>query len=108
MIRKTLVKTLIIPAGGTQSEVFPAAPFTSFILVMPNSFTGTQLRVEVGIQPSGPFFPLHDAAGTQVSIGVVPGRAYTLPATLSGVLFFRLVSNATETAERALTVVGKS
>lgn len=99
--------TVTISAAGTVSTAFDARGDITYGIVMPATFTGAALTFEVSANGTGGWVDLYDDTGAEVTLAVVQGRAYTLPAALAPWPYFRVVSGSTEGSARSITVLSK-
>jgi hypothetical protein len=81
--------------------------FVLFGLLLPATFEGTSLTFQVAEKSGGTYQLLYDDTGTLVSLAVVQGRSYTLPAALAAWPYVKFVSNNAVAADRVLIVVKK-
>lgn len=98
---------VIIDASDDTSTTYDARSGITYGAMIPGGFEGTSISFEVSSEEGDPFAALNDEAGTPVAVAVSDGENYTLPAALAPWPYFRIVSNATESAERAIRIVGK-
>lgn len=94
---------VVIAASGTKSAAFNAREGIVYGVFVPAGFEGTALTFEVAAYEAGAFSPLTIAD----VLTVAAGGAYLLPDELAPFPFFKIVSNATETAARELRIVSK-
>lgn len=96
-----------IDSGETESSVFDARDGITFGIITPSALTGSTFTFEVAPFDGAGFTPLNDETGAAVTLAVAADNAYTLPAALAPWPYFRLVSGATEGADRDIRVVRK-
>ena len=76
-------------------------------LDLPAAIDGTTLAVQAALTAGGTFKPLYDSTGAAVTVGVVAGaRVALLPDAIRGQLYIRFVSDASQSAARAASLVG--
>lgn len=100
-------ETVVIAASGTKSSAFDSRGEITWGVFVPTGFEGTEISFEVSHSVDGAFVALSDDTGAAVEVPVAAANAYTLPAALAPWPAFKIVSNATETNERELRIVGK-
>lgn len=93
-----------IASGGTTSPAISSEGIPLAGIQLPASFTGTSISFTVATTASGTYQELDNASG-KVSYTVSGGKYIAInPVDFYGVLFFKVVSNGTEAADRALTL----
>ena len=100
-------EVVTIAATGTTSNAFDARGDITFGVFIPTGFEGTSIGFTTCHVDDGTFITAYDAAGVALAVVVSDPGYFPLPAELAAVSFFKIVSNATETSERALRVVSK-
>lgn len=91
--------TITLGSGTTNDNIKTLQGF-----VMPAAFTGASVSFKVSLDGTN-FYPLYDSTNSLVSITVAASRAYTLPAdTFNGWPYMKIVSGASEAAQRTITV----
>lgn len=95
--------TLTIPASGTTSNALYLKGFELSGILLPATFTGTAVSFLASYDGTN-FYPLKTTtAGTTLSYTVTQNTfAAIAPADFAGVLYLKIVSNATEAAARTL------
>lgn len=75
-------------------------------VIMPAAWDAATLSVQASTASGGTFADVYSSAGAQVSWTVAASQYIAIdPATVGGVEFVKLVSSATQTAQRDLTVI---
>lgn len=93
-----------IPISTTTTPVISSEGMPLVGIQLPASFTGTALTFTVATAVDGTYQPLYNSSGL-VSYTVAPARFIAIePKDFYGVFFFKIVSNGTEAAARALTL----
>lgn len=93
--------SVTIPAASDTSSAVDATAFVFCGIVLPATFTGTAITFEVSADGVN-FAPLYDSSNAEVSLTVTQGRAYVIPSEVFDWLHWRIVSGATESAERVI------
>lgn len=98
-----------IPAADTKSDEIPFKDFAQGGFVIPTGFEGTAVSFEVcATREPTAFVPFHNSTtNTLVSVPVSPSIAYAFPLDLFPFAWCKIVSNATESAERAIQIAQK-
>lgn len=97
--------TVTIANGATTSGAANLGKFTLNGLMLP-TMTGTTITFEVSVDGSN-YYALHDLNKSAVSVTCdSTARAFFLePVKFAGFKYVRIVSNATELAERTVTLI---
>lgn len=96
----------IIPSGGTTSNAVSTGG-GPLVLIFAPAMTGTSLSFEVAtIDAPNVFVPMRNSFGTLITqaVSTSTAGAYRVDQLLFGAAFWRVVSNGTEAADRALTL----
>lgn len=104
--RNTELTKLTIANGGTTSGAVDARNHAMFSLAMPAAFTGATISFLVS-PDNVTYQALYDDTNTQVTVTVAAARTYDLPAALASAHWFKVVSAASEAADRTLYVTAK-
>jgi len=100
-------KNAVIAASGTKSAAIPLNGFVPVGIYFPATFTGTAVTFEACDTEDGTYRPVYNSAGA-VSYTIAQARFYALdPKDFAGINFLKIVSGATEGAERTLVVALK-
>jgi hypothetical protein len=96
-----------IPANSTTSGIFDCCGVTLKTIIMPATFTGTQISFQVS--PDGStFYDYYNINNALVSISCTQNRAYGIGAIdFYSIKYLKIVSNATESADRVFTFLTK-
>ena|SRR3990167_1022830 len=85
-------------------------------LIVPATFAGTSFtylagtlksNVSPGTLPIGNFYPVYDSSGNQLTTVIGTGRVITDVPELAPLRYIQIVSSATQTADRVVTVLYK-
>jgi len=94
-----------ILTGQTKSEIVNVMGSTLKTLILPAVFTGTEISFEISIDGIT-FYPYYNIDNNLVKFSCTQGRAYGFAAIdFYSIQYLKLVSNATEGAERNLTLI---
>lgn len=107
-LRARRINSVTIPAAGAVSSLFDARGMGLLNVSIPPGFLGTSISFQVCSTAGGAYQALYGQDGTLVSQPVLADRAYPLHTAVTGWPFFKIVSNATETAGATLTVVASN
>ena len=100
--------SVTVPAAGTTSDGLFIAGASLIGLITPSALDSTGLTFEVSTDGST-WYPLYDRNGTQVSLSVTTGAAYSLdPEWLAPWEWIRIVCGTTETAARTFQLIGRA
>jgi hypothetical protein len=95
-------RDVVIPISESESAVYDLHNFTPVSLFVPSGFDGTSVTF-LWSPDNGTFFEQVDGAGAVYSLNVAAGEVVSIPAVdFLGARYLKIVSNATETAERTL------
>lgn len=76
-------------------------------IIMPAAFTGTSISFQISID-NVTFTDCYNTSNTQLTCTVTQGRAYLFNANdLVGIRYLKIVSNASEGADRTLTLISR-
>lgn len=97
-----------IAASGTTSGEIDLSGTTLCGVFIPASFQGTAITFQAATTTGGTFVTVKDGAGNSVSKTVGASQYVKLdPSDFAGIQFLKIVSNATESAERVLTLAAR-
>ena len=99
--------SVTIASSGTQSGDIPIDDFAFGIFYQPAAVTGTSYTVEAK-DSAGTYYTICDKDGTNISITVANSKASRLPDEIFAADTIRLVSSASEAAQRTLKFNFKS
>ncbi len=95
-----------IPASGTTTAAIDLGGTSLVGIQLPASFTGTGLSFQVATTLSGTYQGVIDGSGTTLLKTIAAGKYLMLdPSEFAGIQFLKIVSNATEAAQRDLTLI---
>ena len=109
------IDTTIGSANGT-SGVIDISGKSLLGFIVPATFAGTTFtylagtlksNVGAGTLPIGNFFPVYDSSGNILTTNIGTGRVITDIPELSPLRYIQIVSSATQTANRVVTVLYK-
>lgn len=97
-----------ISAAGTKSAEVNLCGTTLVGMYIPASFQGTSVSFEAAKGTGGTFVPVKDGAGNSVTKTVAASQFIKLdPADFVGINFLKIVSNATEDAQRVIDLAAR-
>ncbi|MGD9276262.1 MAG: hypothetical protein PVJ67_03765 [Candidatus Pacearchaeota archaeon] len=100
--------TAIILSGQTTSDIVKFYGSTLKTIILPASFDGTSLTFKVSYDGIS-FFDYYNVNNIQVSITCTAGRAYGVLANdFNSIYALKIVSNASETADRSIILLPRS
>lgn len=105
-IRKRFDLSAVIGAGGTKSAAVDLTGSDLVAFLTPSTFTGVAITYESSVDGTN-FYPVFDGAGSAVSTTVTVDDFVIAPAAVSACRWIKLVSGATEAAEREIVLVTK-
>lgn len=109
--RKPKFFTLTIPSGGQETEFFRVGDYLITAVKTPAAFTGIAITLRGCEIPNGTYLPVHDSAGTEISLVVAPDRITGVDGNkadaAAGIPFMKLRSGAVEAAARTVIVMLK-
>lgn len=101
-------RVVVIPGGGTTSEPVHIGHYVRLGIVIPDTMTGTKLTFEGAADVAGPFEEIQDEQDNAIEVSATTAAAIGLTgAARDAVLawpWIRLVSDATEAADRAIVL----
>jgi hypothetical protein len=98
--------SVAIVSGATTSAEADLGGTQIVGLQLPTAFTGTTVKFSVATGTGGTFQTLTDGAGADVSKTIASAKYVGIDPTLfRGVRFVKLVSGATEPADRTVTII---
>lgn len=101
-------QTATIAATGTKTDAIEIAGCSLIGLVTPAALTSTSITFEVSNDGST-FYSLYDSNGSQVSLNVSTGVAYSMdPQWFAPWRYMKIVGDSSEAASRDFTVVGRA
>lgn len=75
-------------------------------MIVPSSFSGTELSIQGALTGSGPFYTMKNSSGDAVSITISGAGYYALaPQDFTSLQFLKFVSNATQVSEDCIIQV---
>jgi len=103
----TRAQTSVAFASGTTTSAEADLGGTNIVgLQIPAAFTGSTVKFSVATATGGTFQTLTDGAGNDVSKTIASSKYVGIDPTLfRGVRFVKLVSGATEPADRTVTII---
>lgn len=111
MYKRPETRTAEIASGGTESGVINIQDYAIAGVITPSALTGTALTFKACATKDGTFVDVYDSDGNQVSATATASRAIGLSASEADALapwqWVKIVSNASEGADRSLTLVLK-
>lgn len=97
--------TLTIPESSDTSDTVDLFATRMVGIVTPSAMTGTAVNVLASFD-GVTFYPYYNKDGVEVEIDIATNRWIGIvPADFAGIRYIKLVSNATEAAERLITIV---
>lgn len=99
----------VIPTGQTTSQQVDLSGVDPCGLFLPAAFTGTALKFLAAPASDGTFLPLKDGSGNDYALVVSAGSYVIIPdlQAFAGVRWLRLVSSATEAADRSIVIAAR-
>lgn len=106
MAKNIAYQTVTIAGSGTTSTSITAEGNRMPIaIVVPSAFSGTTLTLNASIDNGSTFQPIYNA-GTAYTVNVGTSRYVALNRdVMDGVRIFQIVSSASETAARTVTII---
>ena len=99
-------QTVTIASGQTKSGAVSLQGAVLYALRIPATITGTSISLEESDSEIGTFRPVYDNTGALVSVPVSASRTCVFaPSTVHGLRFIKLVSSASEGADRSIGVI---
>lgn len=97
-----------IAASATTSGEIDLSGTTLCGIFIPSGFQGTSITFQVAPESGGTFVVMKDGAGSTVTKTCAASQFLKIdPADFAGVQFMKIVSSATESAERILTLAAR-
>lgn len=97
-----------ISASGTTSTAYDARDGIAFGVFLPAGFEGGALTFTGAWDSDETFFDVYEEDGSAATLASVAASGYyPLPASLAALPWFKIVSDATESAARSLRIVSK-
>ena len=97
---------VVILSGQSESQPFQPKGTTPTKIYMPASFDGTQLTFLLSSDNGVTYLPYYNVDDVEVIYSVTQGRVYGLATIdLYGVTHMKIVSDASESADRTLKLV---
>lgn len=102
--------TATIASSGTTSSAIDLYGAALVGIILPASMTGTAISLQMSNSISGTFVTVQDGDGADLSIGIAASKYVPLNnlALAAGLRFIKLVSNASEAAQRTITLVTRA
>ncbi|MGE0755273.1 MAG: hypothetical protein AB7L92_08970 [Alphaproteobacteria bacterium] len=102
--------TATISSSGTTSGAIDLSGATLCGIILPAAITGTAISLQMSNDDSGTFVTVQDGAGSDLSLSVAASKYVPISnlALVAGLRFIKLVSNASEGAERVITLVTRA
>lgn len=101
------LQAFTIANGESESNVLDLQGDSITALITP-AFDGTNVAVQASTTIDGTFMPVYDSDGVAVEIPITgPGYNLADPLSTMQLRFVKLVSDATQTADRTLTVAAQ-
>lgn len=97
---------VVIESGQTKSRALAFRGAAQDGYIIPAAFTGTAVSFEVSADGIT-FAPFHDTTNTLVSQSVTVSTAYAFPLNLFPFAWVKIVSNASEGADRTIQIAHK-
>lgn len=103
-VGELVTATATVPISTSTSQAIPTAGLSLVGLTMPAAFTGTAISFTVSNTLAGTYVPVTTStSGTALSYAVAASKYVAIdPKDFAGVQFFKIVSNGTEAAARAV------
>lgn len=103
--KKVTYQIATIASSGTTSDIIKCHGCTLVAIALPSLFEGTQIQFDVSVDAGSSFKRLYDKNNQPTEYLVSNARAYHLEySDFAGVDEIKIVSNATESAEREIQV----
>jgi hypothetical protein len=97
-----ILSTVSIASGQTTSGIISTEGSSLCGIQLPAAFTGTSLTFLAATVVGGPYQPVYNKSG-QVSYTVAAGQFIAIdPVDFYGIVFLKIVSNASEAGARSL------
>lgn len=100
--KQNFVSSITIANGASNSSAFQPGYSPSGKIVIPAAFTGTSIKYQGADTAGGTFSDLYDWNNQAISHPVTAGKRYAIPLEALSEPFVRVVSDATEGAERTI------
>ena len=95
-----------VTIAGTTSQAIDVGEHLVAGIVCPSALTGTSFTFTGALTEDGPYRSLVDSTGTNITVSVAADAHILIePQTFAGVSWIKLVSGATEAADREITLV---
>jgi hypothetical protein len=95
-----------IPSSGTTTPAIDLGGTSLVGIQLPAAFTGTSISFTVATTLSGTYQGVIDGSGTALSKTIAAGKYLMLdPSEFAGIQFLKIVSSATEAAQRDLILI---
>ena len=100
--------TASISASGTTTPAMDLGGTTLLGIQLPAAFTGTSISFQAATALGGTYQVVIDGSGSVVSKTVAQGKHLMLdPSEFAGLQFIKIVSSATEAAQRDLVLISR-
>ena len=99
----------VIAAGQSTSSEIDLGGVDPCGFFIPPAFTGASLSFQAAASSGGAYYPVRDGSGALYTVSVSPSSYVVLPdvIVLAGVRWIKVVSAASEAAERSITIAAR-
>lgn len=104
---KSYYQTAVIASSGTASGAIDLGDDDLVAIITPAAITGTAISITASTSLAGTYVTVQDGDGADLSLAVAASKYIPINnlALTAGLRFIKLVSNASEDAERTITLV---